>query len=282
MLPTSIVGFVVFVFGLLVGSFLHVVVLRTEKDEDFIYKPSHCPHCKKKLAWYELVPLLSYLFQGGRCRSCKRPISLQYLLVEAATGLGFLLIFHLLSSTYFFGGRFLVELLFWFVLYSFFTVIFIYDLRDKIIPDEFLFPAMFVSFFYMMQKDIYDGCLTLADSHIVLGIIGAAAAAVFFWSIYYFSRGTWMGFGDVKLVMMLGFLLGPLSTFIGLMLAFFLGSVVGLALILFSRYGLKSEIPFGPFLLVGAFVSFFFGDLLSRHYLSIMNTINVYLLYGVY
>jgi prepilin signal peptidase PulO-like enzyme (type II secretory pathway) len=277
----GMVNIIVFVFGLLAGSFLNVVVLRTEKEEDMIWTPSYCPSCKKKLAWYELFPLVSYLLQGGKCRGCKRSISMQYFLVETATGLGFLLIWALLSSTYVMGGRLLIEMLFWVVLYSFFVIIFVYDLRNKIIPDEYLFPAMFVSFFYALQRDIFSGCLASAHSYVVLGVIASAGAAVFFWSIYYFSRGTWMGFGDVKLVMLLGFLLGPRDTFVGLMLAFFLGSVVGVLLMVFSGLKIKSEIPFGPFLIAGAFIAFFYGTALSGWYLHVMNEINIYLLYGV-
>jgi len=272
-----IAEFFIFILGLLIGSFLNVVIFRTEKEEEIVRTPSHCPYCKTKLKWFELFPLLSYSFQGGKCRYCREKISPQYFLVEFCTATGFVFIYNqFLKTANISSFYFLAVVSFWFILYSFFVLIFAYDFRHKIIPDNFLYPALFVAFFYNLYRDIHNGCLGGINSSIVSGLFAAAAISFFFWCLFYFSKGRWMGFGDVKLVMLLGFLLGPSATAVAVFIAFFLGSVVGIFLVLFSKLKMKSQIPFGPFLILGCFFSFFYYSEIVIQYYRMANGFNIF------
>jgi leader peptidase (prepilin peptidase)/N-methyltransferase len=273
----------VFIFGTIIGSFLNVVIFRTEKEEEIVKTPSHCPYCKTRLKWFELFPLFSYLSLRAKCRYCREKISAQYPMVEAAVGFGFVFLFDYLSGKFgVLSPRFLVEVFFLAAIYCFLLLIFVYDLKTKIIPDNFLLPAAFLSFFYLLQKDIFQNCLDISNSRVVLGVMAAAAASFFFWTLFYFSKGRWMGFGDVKLVMLLGFLLGPKAMAVALFIAFFLGSVVGVALVAFSRLKMKSQIPFGPFLVLGGILAFFYADRFIVDYYKLLNYLNVAWYYRIF
>lgn len=141
--------FFVFLLGLCVGSFLNCVIYRIEQDKSFLNGRSFCPNCKHKLSWKDLFPVFSFLVLGGRCRYCKTKISIQYPLVELATGMIFLLIF--LQTTHYLLQT-IINLAFWFYTASSLIIIFIYDLKHYLIPDKVLVPAITISFLFQISN----------------------------------------------------------------------------------------------------------------------------------
>ncbi len=244
------------ILSLIVGSFLNVVILRLEKGEGFVGGRSYCVHCRKTLRWIDLIPVVSFLLLAGRCRYCKKRISLQYPLVEIATGILFFLIFQKLFAVNIFE-----MLALWYIAGSL-VVIFVYDLRNYIIPDKVLFPAIVVAFLY---QAVFHG-----DYFIHNVIFAAIVATGFFLAIFLVSKGKWMGFGDVKLAVLLGLILGFPNILAGLFLAFASGAVAGVFSILLKGKGLKSEMPFAPFLIFGTMIAYFWGPQLIQWYVKLL------------
>jgi len=233
------VTLLIFGFGLIVGSFLNVVILRYNTGKSLAGR-SGCFMCGSKLSWYELVPVLSYLFQNGHCRSCKSEISVQYPVVELLTGIIFVLIAWQYISN-------IPMLIFSMVVWALLIVITVYDLRHKIIPDGLVYALTILAGLKALVVGDYYA--------LAAGVVGF----LFFGGLWYFSGGRWMGFGDAKLALGLGFLLGPSLGVAALMLSFWIGALYGLILLSLShsRATLKSEVPFAPFLTLGAALSFF-------------------------
>ncbi len=242
----------VFIFGVCIGSFLNCVIYRLEHKKSLAGR-SFCPHCKHVLNWQDLFPVFSFLFLKGKCRYCSKSISIQYPLVELAAGILFVLIFW----KFWLGDLF--ALCFMFYVMSALIVIFVYDLKHYIIPDKILFPAIGIALVYRL---IFSASLFFNY------LLSAVIACGFFLAIYLVSQGKWMGFGDVKLAVLLGLLLGVPNIFAGLFLAFFFGAIIGVALMILKKKGLKSEIPFGPFLIAGAFIAMLWGGQIIQWYLQ--------------
>src|SRR3989344_2900567 len=254
-------SFLVFLIGLCIGSFLNVVIYRLEKDEGFVKGRSYCPRCRHQLMWLDLIPVVSYLFLQGSCRYCHKKISWQYPAVEVATGLIFLLIFNfqfsIINQFEIFQFLNVIDLLFLWYIASVLIVIFVYDLKFYLIPDKVLFPAIAITFIFRLLYSVFIGNWVLGIGNFLLA---ALIASGFFLSIYLISKGRWMGFGDVKLAILLGLVLGFPNILAGLFLSFFFGAIIGLGLMFFGKKGLKSELPFAPFLILGTFLAMFFGD----------------------
>jgi prepilin signal peptidase PulO-like enzyme (type II secretory pathway) len=260
----------IFVFGLVVGSFLNCLIYRLETDQSFITGRSFCPHCRHVLGWPDLIPLLSFAWLRGRCRYCQKPISLQYPLVELATGGLFVLVFGFWKSEFGIGIWNLLDFVYLLAISSFLIVVFVFDLKHYLIPDEIIYPAVIVSLIYRLFEILNFGNWSLFGNWkleignslpFVIGpLLSAAGAALFFFSIYFFSRGRAMGFGDVKLAFLIGLVLGFPQTAVALLFAFWSGSLIGLVLMLWKKKTLKSELPFGPFLVAGVFFAWFFGQ----------------------
>ncbi|PIP73985.1 MAG: prepilin peptidase [Candidatus Lloydbacteria bacterium CG22_combo_CG10-13_8_21_14_all_47_15] len=244
-----------FMFGTIIGSFLNVVILRFRTKETLGGR-SRCFSCGKELSWYELVPILSFLYQGGRCRTCGSHISWQYPIVEAVTGfmaVGAVIAFYsrlpLYDAALNFG--------FFFLLGCVGIILAVYDFKHMILPDEFvwLFNAVAVT-------SLVPPLATriTADGSFVAGI----AFFAFFASLWFVSGGRWMGLGDAKLSLGIGWFLGWSGGGMALLVAFSTGAMVGVLLIAASKFRalflperyatLKSEIPFGPFMLLGVFI----------------------------
>lgn len=238
-----LIPFAVFIFGLCIGSFLNVVILRLEKNESLGGR-SYCPHCKHSLVWLDLIPVFSFLFLRGKCRYCKGKISRQYPIIEISTGLIFLLISNYQVS--------IINSALLFYVTSALIVIFVYDLKHFIIPDKILFPAIVITFLYRL----------IDNWKLIIGNYSLAAilASGFFLAIFLISKGRWMGFGDVKLAILMGLLLGFPNILVALLSAFWLGALVGIVLMLLSKKGLKSELPFAPFLITGTFLALIWGQ----------------------
>lgn len=256
------VFFASFILGTVIGSFLNVVALRYNTGRR-IDGRSGCFSCGKKLAWYELIPILSYIFLRGRCSACKSRISIQYPLVEFLTGILFLGVFVRFSHLFFVDPvTFFVSFLFFTIVFSFLVVIIVYDLLHTIIPDGMVYAFVFFSFCYRLYF--------LWTSHFSASEIWNMSAGflffAFFGGLWLVSRGRWMGFGDAKLVLGIGFLLGLVSGLSALFLAFWIGAVISLILAGRSRLSqgakkitMKTEIPFAPYLILGLWLVFFFG-----------------------
>lgn len=265
--------FVFFIFGLAIGSFLNVVINRTESGEDVVSEPSHCPNCRKKLHWYELIPLFSFAVQMGKCRGCGQRISLQYPLVELFTGVFFALAY---STLFFSSGLenadFLTLLKFgWRLLVvGFFIIIFVYDFKTYIIPNQFIYPAVALAFVYNAVVHFLRPCDFSLACPVWNNFFAAAIGFGFFFLLIVLSKGRWMGGGDAKLAIFMGLVLGWPKILAALFLAFFVGSIVGLTLIAFRKKGLQSQIPFGPLLAGASLVVMFFGERLIDWYLGLL------------
>ena len=252
---------IIFIFGLAIGSFLNCVIYRLEKRESFLRGRSHCPHCQKELSWKDLVPLLSFLILRGRCRYCRQKISLQYPLVELATGILFVFI---AIFNFQFTTHDLLNACFLFLVSCFLIIIFVYDLKHYIIPDKVIYPAIFISGIWYLASGIFFNFYTRYE--ILNAVYSAIGAAGFFFLIVLVSRGRWMGVGDIKLAFLMGLFLGFPNILVALFLAFFLGAIIGIGLIISGKKTLKSEVPFGPFLVTGAFLALFFGENITQWY----------------
>ena len=257
----------VFIFGLIMGSFLNCAVYRLSRNEGFLFGSSYCPHCKHNLSFFDLFPLLSFVFLGRKCRYCKKNISWQYPLVELVTGLLFIFVYSKFGPISILFSYDFFQLLFWLIVLSLFIIIFIFDLKYYIIPDEITYSAIFISLVWIFYSFFLG---TIDQSQVFYYFLSALGASGFFFSIWFLSKGKAMGFGDVKLAIFLGLILGWPNIIIGLFLAFFFGAIIGLILIFLKKKGLKSEVPFGPFLIIGTIIAAFWGDKILSWYLSLM------------
>ncbi len=256
--------FLIFLFGLIWGSFLNAVLYRLEFGGSLLKERSRCPKCKHILKWYELFPILSFFILGGKCRKCKKKISFQYPLVELVIGFLFLAIFiHYQEFNFFYlTGTNLVNILYGFIVMFFLILIFVFDLKHYIIPNIAIYSLILVSFIYNIYS--YD--------YILLGyyFLASAIAFGFFLFLYLASSGKWIGFGDVKYGIFMGLFLGWPNILVGLFIAYIFGAIVGLLLLCVKKKNFKSEIPFGPFLIFGTLVAFFWGSEIIRWYLGII------------
>ncbi|MGC8915473.1 MAG: prepilin peptidase [Thermoanaerobaculum sp.] len=243
-LPPFFVPVLAAALGLVVGSFLNVVIYRLPRGESLIVPPSHCPSCGAPIRWYDNVPLLSYLFLLGRCRQCRAPIPLRYPLVEAATGFLFFLSATAFSPTL---SRLHAALLSALCL----ALAFI-DLEHMILPDLLTLPGLGAG----LLLAVMGGPTSLVDA--ALGAaFGVALPLAIIWG-YRLVRGVeGMGLGDVKLLGMLGAFLGWRGMLSTLALAAVAGAAVGVGLILLGRGSRQTELPFGTFLCAAALVVLF-------------------------
>lgn len=259
----------VFIVGLLIGSFLNVVIYRYNTGLSFAKGRSQCFVCGKKLSWYELIPILSFLVQKSRCSSCQTKISLQYPLVELLTGILFVgvairqMSLFSIFSLYEHGVLYsLLLALYYFIIVSLLVVIGVYDLRHKIIPDGLVYSfialavAKLLSFTYLFGLP-----LTMVSG---LDLFAPLLLSLPFAILWVISKGMWIGFGDVKLFFGIGALLGFSLGLSAVMLAFWIGAFYSLIMLLVQKiYGtsthinLKSEIPFAPFLIIGTLLVWF-------------------------
>ena len=271
----------IFILGLAVGSFLNVVIFRLENGEKIMNDRSKCLRCKHVLAWYDLFPVLSFLFLRGRCRYCGKKISWQYPLVEIATGILFVLIFNFSAQ----GGpalgwQFLLSISYLLFIISSLIVIFAYDLKHYIIPDKVIYPAIVVILGFNLLNDFVtrytlhvtdNNFQSILNSQFSNFLFSAILAGGFFYSIVIITKGKGMGGGDIKLGFLMGLILGWPLVLIALFLSFIIGSVVGIFLMLVGKKKMKSMIPFGPFLVLGTFIALFFGEGIVEWYLNILN-----------
>lgn len=250
----------IFILGTIIGSFLNVVIYRLGTGFSIHRGRSRCFSCNKTLTWYELIPIISFLLQKGRCKTCQARLSLQYPLVEFFTGI--LLIFSARATSFDVFQASLhtsTTFIFYAGISSLLVVLFVYDLKHKILPSFILYSFVTISFAYALF--LYAGNeRTILD--IFSGLILAAPIFVL-WGI---SRGNWIGFADGILFLGVGFLLGFVLGLHTFLFAFWVGACIAIILtyLLPRRFGFGSEIPFGPFIILATlFFLFTQSDILG-------------------
>lgn len=256
-----------FWFGAIFGSFAGATAWRLHKKKDFIKGRSECEQCHHALAPLDLVPVFSWLFLRGKCRYCKKPISSGALLVELGLGMAFLLSY--LAWPLGFDGV-LSGVLFglWLTVLVMFAILFMYDLRWTLLPDKVVFPLITVSLLFFVSRVILVGmplpeallefCLAMAP---IAGLYGV---------LYFASKGKWVGFGDVKLGIALGLLLGWQGALLALVLANFIGLLFVLPGLVSRQLNKSSRVPFGPFLMLATVISFLYGQYLVDAYVKLL------------
>lgn len=261
----------VFIFGLIIGSFLNCVLYRIGKKQSFLQGHSYCPHCKHTLAWDDLIPLVSFLFLHGQCQYCHKKISWQYPLVETVVGLLFVFIYNYFQVNLVEWGISFAfyQALFYSVIVSVFVLVFVYDLKHYLILDEFIIFGI-VCVLAWLGFNFNQGLLSVKD--LLVYLYSALGAALFFFCFWFFSQGKAMGFGDVKLAFFLGLLLGFPNIAAAIFISSLLGAIIGLILVGLKKRKMKSAVPFGPFLIVGSFAVIFYGPDLINWYLSLSLT----------
>ena len=270
MIPFIALSFkpIVFIVGLVLGSFINVVALRySGAGRLFKFagpKRSHCPHCGNILRWYELIPVASFFLQLGRCRQCRHKLSWQYPIMELASGFAMLLIFYLPGPT----G------IIWALAALAMILLSAIDWRLQIIPDQInLFLAGLGIILGLLGAgsflENYAPLFSLTSNALLSRLMAAIAAVIFFGFIIAVSRGRAMGVGDLKLSGALGLLLGWPDIVLSLSFSFIIGAFIGLVLLILNRKKLKSVIPFGPFLVGGVFLHILFGYQVVKWYFSI-------------
>lgn len=240
---------VVFIYCSLVGSFLNVVIYRLPRKLDIVFKRSSCPSCDKQIRWYELVPILSYLFLRGKCSGCKKIISWRYPVTELITGLMGL---YLAPHSWDLGSA--VIFAFYFLTFCIFFCHFQIDLDHKILPDSLniILFSLFLSY----------SVVHFSWQHwLVGGAIGLLFPLTVTWIFYLIKGQVGLGGGDIKLFGILGLILGTEMILKNIFLSCFLGAIVGGLLILVKKMNKNNPIPFGPFILIVAFVQIFFTSI---------------------
>lgn len=267
---------IIFTLGLVVGSFLNVVAHRSVHGGSIFFGNSKCPHCSHKLAALDLIPLLSFLYLAGKCRYCSKKISLQYPLVEGATGLLFAFTFHFWSG--FTGNSFLVTggqqlgsilvLIYLLFAVSVLVVLFVTDLRDGLLPNIVVLSSVTAIAGFKVLFLILG---TQSISALFYDVLSAFIASFAFFAIVFFSNEKAMGGGDVKLVFLIGLIVGWPAILVGLFAGFLTGAFVAVTLILIGKKKFGQTIPFGPFLTIGGFVALFWGQEILSMYLNTLN-----------
>lgn len=270
---TSLVIVASAVPGALIGSFLNVVIYRVPRGESVISPPSHCPNCGKQIRGYDNVPVLAWLWLRGRCRDCGNPISIRYPVVELGTAVFFGLVAWMLAAPIVEAARALaaaaavLQLLAFLYLAAISVALTFIDLEHHRLPNTVVLPAYAVGAALLIATAALSG-----DWWALLrAAIGMVGLFVFYFVVAAAYRGG-MGFGDVKLAGVLGLYLGWLGWgqfAVGVFGAFIIGGLVGVALLLLRRAGRKTRIPFGPYMLLGAWIGIAFGDQIWRAYLNL-------------
>lgn len=245
----------VFFFGACVGSFLNVCIYRIPREESVVTPRSHCPHCDTMIAWYDNIPLLSYLSLGARCRHCHKIISPRYFLVEALTAALFLLVW----LKYGFDARTPV---YWLIMGGLVLGTFV-DFDHMIIPDRVTIGGIIAGLILSPLIPSLHGEAT-ALGGFVAALVGFAAGGGILWLVGVFGKMIFrkdaMGFGDVKLLGGLGALLGWRAVLFIIMVSSILGSAVGIGLILARRKEWQSRVPYGPYLALAAVIWIVWGS----------------------
>lgn len=270
---TLLAAIIIFILGTAIGSFLSVVIYRTKtRKKGILLSRSFCPSCKNKIKWRHLIPILSWLFLRGKCAYCGKKISAHYLMLELFTGLLFLGTFlewnfietipTLVDPEFFnyaVNWKIFQIFVFFLIEFTFLLVIFFYDLMHKEIPDRFSLPAIAIA--------IAGGLILKIITPLAM-LLGGATLFVFFLLQFLISKGTWIGGGDLRLGALMGIILGLNKGLLALIVAYLLGALISIYLLARKKVKGKSQIAFGPFLVIGTLVAIFWGDRILNWYLN--------------
>lgn len=263
-MPSFVIYFLLIIvsgiLGIFVGSFLNVIIDRLPRGEAFVRGRSHCDSCHHVLAWYDLLPLLSFIFLLGECRYCHKRIGWQAFVVEVVTGCLFALTFFLnplfITNDMFSLFTAILTLLYSLYIISSFIIITVIDIKHGIIPNSIVYAALGIALLYHL----------LTPTLLLPFILSAFCAGVFFFFLFAVTRGRGMGFGDVKLALLLGLFLGFPGIIIALYIAFLTGAFVALILVIGRKKKFSGgTIPFGPFMVTGALSAYFYGNIVWQY-----------------
>ena len=242
--------FFFFIIGAVIGSFLNVCIYRLPKNLDIISTRSFCPRCKKKIKWFDNIPLISFLILKYKCRFCKKHISIQYFLVELVSAVFLCLTFSLISN--------LLDLILLSLIFYIFIVIFVIDLKNYIIPDSLNFSLIMLG----IIKNFFPETSLNLNQDMFQTLIGGAIGYFLIWIIIFSYKKIRsieaMGLGDAKLLSGFGFLFGLKSVFIILFVASIIGLAYSVPKLFTGKSSLKTAIPFGPFLIISAIVYYLY------------------------
>ena len=251
---------IIICFGLAWGSFLNVVIYRLPLRMSLFKPSSSCPHCNEKIKFYDNIPVLSFLLLRGKCRHCKGKISLRYPLVELLTAVSFLLLYSQYSLSFFFFASCLFAC-------ALIALGFI-DFYHQILPDEITLPGLLLALIYSLFR---------TDLNLRQALIGAVAGAgflLFIYVAYYLLRKQeGLGLGDVTMMLLIGAYLGWRQAFFTLILASFVGALIGIFFILYKKKDFQYSLPFGTFLAPAAFASLLWGERIINAYLSLFKNL---------
>ena len=241
-----------FILGSIWGSFSNVCIFRLPQDKGVVLDRSFCPKCKKIIKWYDNIPLISFLFLKRKCRNCDYKINLQYFIVELLTAINFCLIYYIYGLS--------VTTLLFIVLSIIFVIIFFIDLKHFIIPNELTFTLMFIGF----VKSFYPKLDTEIFPNVINSLIGGVLGYTVIWTIIFLYKKIknkeGMGLGDAKLLSAIGFWFGWVSV----PLIIFFSSLIALVYVsptlINKTKNLSTQIPFGPYLVIGTIVYIIFGN----------------------
>lgn len=244
-----------FFLGLFIGSFLNVCIYRIPKHENIVYVSSHCMHCGYNLKWYDLVPVFSYVFLGGKCRKCKEKLSIQYPLIELLNGVAYLLIFMYKGLT--------VDSLLYCLLFSALLVLSVIDFRTYEIPDGICI--------FILALGLIRTVLNHTDwlNH----VIGLLSVSIFLYLLYQVTKGRAIGGGDVKLMGAAGLFLGWKESILAFLLGCILGSIIHITRMKIQASKGKevtNVLAMGPYLSMGILLSALFGQTFINWYLSLL------------
>jgi prepilin signal peptidase PulO-like enzyme (type II secretory pathway) len=263
------IGTILFWLGAAVGSFINVFVYRSIHAEDWVTGQSRCEHCKQKIAWYDLVPVLAYFWLGGKCRYCKHKISLIHPIIESLVGLLFV-------WWYFIGTLFFrlsdqpfqaIQPAYWLLAGIILVIILVADILYLIVPDLAVMALLSLTLLYRGAL-VWGGRMQPQD--LLYSVISMVVLVVVFYALHFGTRGKGFGLGDVKLAAPLALILGWPKVLVGIFMAFLFGALVGLILILSGKRRFGQVIPFAPFLIAGTLLALVFGGQIWQSYLSLL------------
>jgi len=293
-----------FIIGMALGSFMNVLSLRYNPEKSvFGYASiggrSHCVKCGKTLAWHELIPLLSFFIQRGKCRLCKTKLTFQYPIVEFLSGAIVAWMPLFLNNLWGVSTRAFVDLgvplwyyvlvFLWIAALLVFTLISLIDLKHYIIPDELngaigiiaIFVIGIISFhindlplFSASFLKQYSLLFSLSQNVVINHLFAAIVSGTFFLVLNILSKGRGMGFGDVKLAFVAGLLLGWPDSLLAVILSFIFGGILGAYLVFSGARAMKDKVPFGPIFILGCFAVIFFGVAITGWYLNLFGLFN--------
>lgn len=249
---------IVLLFGAVIGSFLNVCIYRLPREESVAWPASHCPSCRQAIAFYDNIPVVSYLILQGRCRACRAPISLQYPFVEAANAIGYVMIFGMFSFT--------AVACVYAALVSALIVVTGTDLSHRMIPDAVTLPGIVIGLLCAAL------ILPVGIVNSLLGVLMGGGSLWFLaWVSPYIFGKEGMGGGDIKLMAMVGAFVGWQPALLAIMIGSLLGSVIGGGLMAAGKLQREQYIPFGPFLAVGSILALLFHQSLFEWYWSLID-----------